>query len=212
MERDIDLNEVSDGKLYSSNDMVKADCNGCEGCSKCCHDMGKSLVLDPLDVYNISQSTNVSFEEYLKQGIFELNVVDGIILPNIAMSKDNGCAFLDENMRCTIHDKRPGFCRMFPLGRVYENNSFGYFLQVNECPYPNKTKVKIKKWLGVDSLKQYETFVNDWHYYLKKIQNKCRECTDDNEIKSISMNILNTFYLKGFGRDFYYEFYERLKA
>ena len=36
MERNIDMKEVSDGKLYTSNDMVKADCGGCEGCSACC--------------------------------------------------------------------------------------------------------------------------------------------------------------------------------
>lgn len=29
MERNIDMKEVSDGKLYTSNDMVKADCGGC---------------------------------------------------------------------------------------------------------------------------------------------------------------------------------------
>ena len=31
MERNIDMKEVSDGKLYTSNDMVKADCGGCQG-------------------------------------------------------------------------------------------------------------------------------------------------------------------------------------
>ena len=36
MERNIDLKEVSDGSLYTSNDLVKADCGGCEGCSACC--------------------------------------------------------------------------------------------------------------------------------------------------------------------------------
>ena len=31
MRRDVDLNEISDGKLYTSNDMVKADCYDCQG-------------------------------------------------------------------------------------------------------------------------------------------------------------------------------------
>ena len=31
MRRDVDLNEISDGKLYTSNDMVKADCYDCRG-------------------------------------------------------------------------------------------------------------------------------------------------------------------------------------
>ena len=40
MERRIDLAEISDGKLYGAEDMVKADCGDCEGCSACCQGMG----------------------------------------------------------------------------------------------------------------------------------------------------------------------------
>ena len=40
MEREIDLKAVSDGRLYGANDMVKADCGDCEGCSACCRGMG----------------------------------------------------------------------------------------------------------------------------------------------------------------------------
>ena len=32
MNREMDMAEVSDGKLYGLDDMVKADCAGCEGC------------------------------------------------------------------------------------------------------------------------------------------------------------------------------------
>ena len=31
MKRNIDLNEISDGRLYSSGDMGKADCHDCAG-------------------------------------------------------------------------------------------------------------------------------------------------------------------------------------
>ena len=30
MEREIDLKEISDGKLYEANDMVKAGCDDCK--------------------------------------------------------------------------------------------------------------------------------------------------------------------------------------
>ena len=33
MKRDIDIKEISDGKLYTANDMVKTDCHDCIGCS-----------------------------------------------------------------------------------------------------------------------------------------------------------------------------------
>ena len=51
MRRQVSIEEISDGKLYSANDMVKADCQDCKGCSACCHGMGESIMLDPLDIY-----------------------------------------------------------------------------------------------------------------------------------------------------------------
>ena len=39
MRREQTLEEISDGKLYDSNDMVKADCHDCEGCCDCCQGM-----------------------------------------------------------------------------------------------------------------------------------------------------------------------------
>lgn len=45
MKREVDLNEISDGRLYSSGDMVKVDCHDCEGCSACCQGMGNSILL-----------------------------------------------------------------------------------------------------------------------------------------------------------------------
>ena len=94
MLRDCNLNEISDGKKYKLNDMVKADCNDCKGCSACCHDMGTSIVLDPLDFCRISKHLNSSFEAMLDSQI-ELNIVDGIILPNLKMRKtpDQRCLF-----------------------------------------------------------------------------------------------------------------------
>ena len=32
MERNVSMDEISDGKLYGLNDMVRADCGGCKGC------------------------------------------------------------------------------------------------------------------------------------------------------------------------------------
>ena len=54
MRREQTLEEISDGKLYDSNDMVKADCHDCEGCCDCCQGMGDSVLLDPYDVYRLS--------------------------------------------------------------------------------------------------------------------------------------------------------------
>lgn len=210
MERQIDMKEISDGNLYTSNDMVKADCGGCQGCSACCQGMGSSITLDPLDIFRLCCGLHTDFNGLMVDKI-ELNIVDSLILPNLKMASGDteACAFLDEKGRCSIHAYRPGICRLFPLGRIYEDGSFKYFLQVHECTKPNKSKVKIKKWMDTPDLKRYEQFICDWHYYLKDQQKQVE--ADPEKIKQISMEILNRFYLAPYdvARDFYEQFYER---
>ena len=63
MERNVRMEDISDGKLYSSNDMVKADTGNCQGCSACCRGMGKSIILDPFDIYQLTTNLHKSMEE-----------------------------------------------------------------------------------------------------------------------------------------------------
>ncbi len=212
MERNVSLDEISDGKLYGINDLVKADCNDCKGCFACCQGMGSSILLDPLDINNLSTHLNLTFEQLLIDKI-ELNIVDGIIMPNLKMSGEaERCSFLNEERRCSIHAFRPGICRLFPLGRFYEDHGFRYFLQVHECKNKNKTKIKVKKWIETPDLKKNEQFIIDWHYLLKDLQTKIKNLQDENRIKEINMYVLNQFYIKTYdaNQDFYSQFQERL--
>ena len=211
MKRQVSMEEISDGKLYTLNDMVKAGCNDCKGCSACCQGMGSSIVLDPLDVYRLCENLGQTFEQLLAEKL-ELQVVDGIVLPNLKMGgKKEQCAFLNEEGRCSIHAFRPGICRLFPLGRYYENGTFQYFLQVHECKNQNRTKVKVRKWIDTPDVTKYERFVSEWHYFLIDLQEKLQNMSDENEIKQISMEILKKFYLTAFDtkQDFYEQFEKR---
>lgn len=212
MKRQVDLQEISDGKLYGANDLVKADCGDCKGCSACCHGMGQSIILDPLDVSRMTQGLGTTFEELLA-GRIELNMVDGMILPNLKMQGEKECcAFLNEEGRCSIHSFRPGICRLFPLGRYYEKGSFQYFLQIYECQKENRAKVKVKKWIDTPDVRKYEKFVSDWHYFLLEMEEYVAKNPD--EIKQVTMDILNRFYLIPYAGDkeFYPQFEQRLAA
>ena len=210
MERHVDINEITDGRKYSSEDMVRCDCGGCVGCSACCKGMGKSVILDPLDAFRICSYYRIPFEALMADHV-ELNVVDGMILPNLKMvGEDEHCIFLNQEGRCGIHKIRPGFCRLFPLGRVYEDGTFHYVLLTGECAHTSRTKVKIHKWLDTENLKAYEKFVKDWHYFLKEAAEKLK---DDDMASQVNIYILKQFYMRGFneGIDFYKQFEERLK-
>ena len=67
MKRNVDLNEISDGRLYSANDMVKVECGDCAGCSACCQNMGTSVVLDPMDIWKMQRGTGRMLEKLLKK-------------------------------------------------------------------------------------------------------------------------------------------------
>ena len=96
MKRNVDLNEISDGRLYSSGDMVKADCHDCAGCSDCCRGMGSSVILDPMDIWRLHRGVRRDFQALLEAGNIELNIVDGMVLPNLKMdSVRDACPFLD---------------------------------------------------------------------------------------------------------------------
>ena len=62
--------------------MAKISCHDCKGCSSCCQDMGESIWLDPYDIYQLTNNLEKTIEDLLAKEI-ELNVVDGLILPNI---------------------------------------------------------------------------------------------------------------------------------
>ena len=213
MKRMVDLKQVSDGRLYSSGDMVKADCRDCEGCSACCRGMGSSILLDPMDVWRLRRDLHKDFSTLIEKEA-ELGIADGMILPNMKMDvRTDACLFLDGNGRCSIHDSRPGLCRLFPLGRYYEENGFRYFLQIYECRKKDRGKIKIKKWLGIPNLKAYEAYILSWHDFLEK----CREgadTLDEEKRRTLALYVLRRFYELPYYADseenFYAEFAQRL--
>ena len=213
MKRYVTLEDISDGKLYSLDDMVKADCNGCEGCNACCMGMGESVILDAYDMHRLKLRTRRSFEDLMQDAI-ELHVVDGVILPNLSMKSgpQEKCFFLDEAGRCSIHEDRPGICRLFPLGRYYEENRFRYFLQTNECP-KRRTKIKVSKWLDVPNPKKYEEFIDSWHNLLKimeELYEKFSASGREDMAKKYNLMFLQIFYIMDFDAEL--DFNEQFKV
>lgn len=211
MEREMDMAQVSDGKKYGLQDMVKVGCSDCAGCSECCQGMEDTVVLDPLDLYRLTTGLGKSFGDLLDQAL-TLGVVDGLVLPKLKIDGDQGrCVFLNDQGRCRIHAYRPGICRLFPLGRIYEEDSFWYFLQVHECPRKNKTKVRVRKWIDTPEPQKYESFVLRWHNFLKKMQDRAQQTVQE-EQKSLALMILKIFYEKSYEKetDFYQQFDQRM--
>ncbi len=207
MKRNISLDELTDGKLYHANDLVKVGCNNCQGCSSCCSNM-EALVLDPYDIHQLKKGLSCNFQMLMEKGI-EITYIDGMLLPIMQTSgEQEHCYFLDQQGRCKIHSFRPGICRLFPLGRYYHDDAFSYILQTGECMNA-QNKVKIKKWLGIANLKDYESYILRWHDFLKEIQVESNGLAEEQK-RVLHMYLLRNFYQLDFDDDFYTDFSKRM--
>lgn len=199
--------EYKANRYYNTNDMVKIGCGDCKGCSNCCQNMGDSIKLNPYDIFSLCKGLGCSFEALLANYV-ELQVEDGLILPNIKMQENtNACGFLNEEGRCRIHTIRPGLCRLFPLGRQYEGMKLQYFILEDACPKSNKTKVKIDKWIGEKRTEKYEDFLINWHALTKEV--KVMLADEAQEVsKEWNMKLLQCFYFLPYdtNTDFYEQF------
>ena len=215
MKRNVDLKEISDGRLYSFGDMVRADCRDCEGCSECCRGMGSSIVLDPMAVWRLQTGIKKGFQALLEEGKIELNMADGMILPNLKMDAEReACPFLDGQGRCSVHDCRPGLCRLFPLGRYYEENGFRYFIQIHECRKQDRGKIKTKKWLGIPNPKAHENYILEWHGFLNQCEDAL-ETLSEEHVRILELYVLRRFYETAYmaadENGFYEEFSARME-
>jgi len=210
MIRDIDMSQVSDGRLYRKNDMVRLLCDDCRGCSACCEHMDDHIVLDPYDICSIYKATGMDFKELLAKEYIAIALKDGLAYPYLKMNKADTCSFLIDH-RCSIHANRPGLCRLFPLGRIYEDGDFSYFLQKDECGYKNRAKCRIEDWLGVEDLDSYEEYIRVWHAFHTYMVSKVNEYGDDVESRGKLISLfLEYFFIMAYDGDFYSIIKERI--
>lgn len=205
-------------ELFEFYKKVRIGCRDCRGCFDCCQGMGNSIILDPFDFYRLEKGLSAGPKELLEK-YAALNVNDGLILPNLRMEGEKEqCVFLNGEGRCGIHGFRPGLCRLFPLGRNYNEGKLSYFILEGACSGPGeRTKVRIEEWIAEEPMERYESFLTDWHYFLKGIKEKTAALPAEaweSAVKTASVNILEKFYLTPYDweRDFYDQFYERFKS
>lgn len=184
MIRDLDENLIKPEKLMTSADMARLGCEGCEGCGECCRDRASGITLDAWDMRMLKEGLTKDFDELLDSGLIEIRMIDNILLPVLGSKTDKDeCIFLGRDNKCSIHDFRPGICRMFPLARLYhDDGSFSYFLQEGECPRANGVKIKISKWLGVGNSVRYEQAVRSYHERLNNLKEQCFMASSHTEI------------------------------
>lgn len=197
-------------KFIHLNDLVRADCHDCQGCSACCREMGDSILLDPYDAYQF-QRKEKPLPVLLENGSIALTVWEGMILPHLQMKETtHACSFLSTDGRCSIHDHRPGICRLFPLGRNFSDGKMNYFLLENACQNKSRSKIKVSKWLGIEPAGAYHKFVLEWHDFRREMVNILAE-GEEAQTKQLNLYLLQTFFLAPYDTtgDFFAQFAQR---
>lgn len=105
----------SDAVPLKPSDTVQLAC-GTAGCSANCCKNGPHIVLNPYEIAVICRLSRTSYEDLLD--IVETDRVNGF--PLVLLPRDPACPFWTEQ-GCRIYEARPLACRLFPLGRVFEN-------------------------------------------------------------------------------------------
>ena len=212
MKRYVSLNDISDGKLYDIDDVFTIGCNNCTGCGECCHGKADTIVLNPYDIYRLERGLRTDFLGLLDSHI-GLSVYDGIILPHMMLvGDDEHCTFIDGNGRCMIHEYRPDICRLFPLGRIYQDGGHKYFIQTHECNRVNGSeKYTVRQWIAEPDYDRYEKFIDDWHDFINSILSEVQKNGSAEDIRNLCMVIIKKFYMADYNEgDFYDRFYEIL--
>ena len=239
MLREKKIEEIYDGHFYGSEDMVPVGVSGCAGCSACCRNTGDSIILDPYDMYMLQKGTGKTFEEMIEREI-EIRLVDGLILPNLMQhhgpspheqaedrsgrkadagipgsgtAEEDHCPFLSAAGRCSIHPWRPGFCRLYPMGRYYTEEGFRYILQKDECVREDRTPVLLRDWIGIEDLPRYEAWVLDWHAFRRRAETAVERLTP-RSFDSVTRYILQIFFVHPYetGADFYPQYGARMEV
>lgn len=162
-DREYDIEILEDNKLKT----------GCNACGRCCRDR-EDILLRPIDIYNLSKELNISEVELVTK-YCDVYIGHTSHLPVISIKfrgnlfdSSTVCPFLKkagENIyHCRVHNRKPGVCRIYPLGRISDNEGVTtYFKQNTTCVEEKDQRVyTFEEWLGED-YKFQEEFLKAFH-------------------------------------------------
>lgn len=196
-------------RYFHANDLARIACPDCAGCGECCRGMGDTIVLDPYDAHQLAAGLGRPFASLIGNEV-DLHVENGITLPHLAMAAPTeACSFLGADGRCRIHTFRPGICRLYPLARDYQEEPLRYFILPGACKGHALSKVRIRNYLELPEISEYEAFKTRWHHFLKKAEDAAMKEKDEAVLKKLSLFILKNFFFTPYQGDSFYALAER---
>jgi len=104
----------ADAAVLSGSDLLQLAC-GSGGCSANCCTKSAPIVLNPYEIALICSASGMSYEDLLD--IVDTDRAKGF--PLVMLPRDPSCHFWS-SQGCRIYRARPLACRLYPLGRVFD--------------------------------------------------------------------------------------------
>jgi Fe-S-cluster containining protein len=118
----------TDARVFSETDLIQLSC-GVNGCSSNCCTKSAPVVLNPYEIALICREDGITYEDFLD--IVDTDRAKGF--PLVMLPRDPHCHFWT-GKGCRIYRGRPLACRLYPLGRVFEEGaSYIVLPELNIC-------------------------------------------------------------------------------
>jgi Fe-S-cluster containining protein len=156
----------AEAEVLAETDPLQLSC-GTGGCVSNCCTSGEPIVLNPYEIALICRESNMSYEDLLD--FVDTDRADGF--PLVMLPREPACHFYTKQ-GCSIYKARPLACRLFPIGRVYENMQSWFVLPGrNLCdglvPEPSRT---VADYLKVQDTALHVRMADRWIEFVNKIE------------------------------------------
>ena len=173
----------ADARVFADSDPLQLSC-GAEGCSATCCKAAAPIVLNPYEISLICTESGMSYEDLLD--IVDTDRANGF--PLVMLPRDPACYFWTEQ-GCRIYHARPLACRLFPLGRVFDNGQSHLVLPgVNRCaglvPAPS---TRVAEYLSEQTTARHIEMADQWIGFVSEME---RLPLPDKLVTSVAFHML----------------------
>jgi len=135
----------------------------CDKSGRCCKDrFDNPILLSPYDAFRLQKNLNLSSSDFARKFGRKISGADSqlpIMLLEYQQSGNNHnkCPFL-RSYGCRVYEDRPLVCRMYPVGRITDEDMNYYFFLTKTADYCQLGKGKehsIEQWLEETRVEPY---------------------------------------------------------
>jgi Fe-S-cluster containining protein len=173
----------AEARVLAETDLVQLSC-GINGCTSNCCTKSAPIVLNPYEIALICRESRMSYEDMLD--IVDTDRAKGF--PLVMLPRDPACHFWT-GKGCRIYQARPLACRLFPLGRVYENGRSHLVLpELNVCSGLSLASARtVADYYREQDVALHFRMADSWIDFVNKIE---RNPLPDKPVTSVAFHML----------------------